>query len=240
VSGINDLWQIDLMDMQKFKRQNSGYRYVCVIIDCFSKYVWLKPIKNKTGQSIVKALALLLMTERPKLIQADQGTEFFNKKVSKMLEAFGPKLYHTFSDKKASIVERVQRTIRMRLGRMFTENGDKKWIDKCADIADSYNNSYHRSIKMKPADVTKQHTEIIYKRLFPSTPLEKAKFKLFDKVRLRRKKTFMEKEYTPKWSEEIYTIKRVKRTNPVTYNLIDPSNLDVKGSLYTEELQHAS
>ena len=56
-----------------------GYRYICVIIDCFSRYVWVKPLKNKTGKATVKALALLLMNERPKLIQADQGTEFFNR-----------------------------------------------------------------------------------------------------------------------------------------------------------------
>ena len=87
-----DLWQIDLLDMQKFARENTGFRYLCVIIDCFTKYVWVKPLKNKTAKSVVKALALLLMTERPKLLQADQGSEFFNKDVARMLQAFGPKL----------------------------------------------------------------------------------------------------------------------------------------------------
>ena len=240
VFGLRELWQIDLLDLQKFSRQNKGYRYICVIIDCFSKYVWLKPIKKKTGLTIVKALALLLMTERPKLIQADQGTEFFNKNVAKMLQAFGPKLYHTFSDKKASIVERVQRTIRMRMGRMFTENGNKNWVDHIDDIAEAYNNSFHRSIKMKPADVTDQDTDTILKRLFPPTPRKKAKFKLSDKVRIKRKKEFMEKEYTPKWSEEIYHIKGVNQTNPFTYKLVDSSGTKIKGSFYTEELQYAS
>lgn len=240
VFGIRELWQIDLLDLQKFSRQNKGYRYICVIIDCFSKYIWLKPIKKKTGVSIVKVLALLLMTERPKLIQADQGTEFFNKNVAKMLQAFGPKLYHTFSDKKASIVERVQRTLRMRMGRMFTENGNKNWIDHIDAIADAYNNSVHRSIKMKPADVTKEHTETIMKRLFPPIPRKRAKFKVLDKVRIKRKKEFMEKEYTPKWSEEIYSIKEVQETNPFTYKLVDSSDTDIKGSFYTEELQYVS
>ena len=59
--------------MQKYSKENDGYRYICVIIDCFSRYVWVKPLKNKTGKATVKALALLLMNERPKLIQADQG-----------------------------------------------------------------------------------------------------------------------------------------------------------------------
>ena len=67
--GPRDLFQIDLLDYQKYSQSNKGFRYVCVIIDVFTKYVWVKPLKNKTGSAIVKALALLLMTERPRLIQ---------------------------------------------------------------------------------------------------------------------------------------------------------------------------
>ena len=85
----NDLWQIDLLDLQKFSAENGGYKYLCVIIDCFSRFVWVKPLLNKTGLSLRKALSLLTMNERPSLIQADQGTEFFNKDIKTMLEAFG-------------------------------------------------------------------------------------------------------------------------------------------------------
>ena len=101
------------------------------------------------------------MTERPNLLQADQGTEFFNKNFSKMLEAFGPKLYHTYSDKKTSQVERVQRTIRQKLGRVFTLNSNNKWIDIIDDVINSYNNSFHRSIKMKPVNVKMEHVAIL-------------------------------------------------------------------------------
>ena len=163
-----DLWQIDLLDMQKYSKENDGYRYICVIIDCFSRYVWVKPLKNKTGKATVKALALLLMNERPKLIQADQGTEFFNRDVKRMLEAFGPKLYHTYTDKKAAIVERVQRTLRGRLGRLFTKRGNFKWIDKIDDIVTAYNNTHHSSIKMKPADVDEEHIANIFFNSLPN------------------------------------------------------------------------
>ena len=168
VYGPRDLWQIDLLDFQKFSSENSGYRYLCVIINCFTKYVYVKPLKNKSGPSLVRALSLLLMTEGPKHVQADQGTEFFNRKVARMLEAFGPKLYHSYSEHKASIVERVQRTLRGRLGKLFTKRGNNVWIDEIDNIVESYNNSYHRSIKMKPADVTERHTAKIRRLLFPS------------------------------------------------------------------------
>ena len=59
--------------------------------------MWVKPLKNKSAKSIVKSLALLIMTERPVRIMTDQGSEFLNADVNRMLEAFGPKLYYVYS-----------------------------------------------------------------------------------------------------------------------------------------------
>ena len=231
-----DLWQIDLLDMQKYSKENDGYRYICVIIDCFSRYVWVKPLKNKTGKATVKALALLLMNERPKLIQADQGTEFFNRDVKRMLEAFGPKLYHTYTDKKAAIVERVQRTLRGRLGRLFTKRGNFKWIDKIDDIVTAYNNTHHSSIKMKPADVDEEHIANIFFNSLPN--LKKTiKFSNGDRVRILIKKNKFAKEFEKSWSEEIFKIKRIQNTNPITYLIEDLDGEDIIGGFYTEELQ---
>ena len=231
-----DLWQIDLLDMQKYSKENDGYRYICVIIDCFSLYVWVKPLKNKTGKATVKALALLLMNERPKLIQADQGTEFFNRDVKRMLEAFGPKLYHTYTDKKAAIVERVQRTLRGRLGRLFTKRGNFKWIDKIDDIVTAYNNTHHSSIKMKPADVDEEHIANIFFNSLPN--LKKTiKFSNGDRVRILIKKNQFAKEFEKSWSEEIFKIKRIQNTNPITYLIEDLDGEDIIGGFYTEELQ---
>ena len=231
-----DLWQIDLLDMQKYSKENDGYRYICVIIDCFSRYVWVKPLKNKTGKATVKALALLLMNERPKLIQADQGTEFFNRDVKRMLKAFGPKLYHTYTDKKAAIVERVQRTLRGRLGRLFTKRGNFKWIDKIDDIVTAYNNTHHSSIKMKPADVDEEHIANIFFNSLPN--LKKTiKFSNGDRVRILIKKNQFAKEFEKSWSEEIFKIKRIQNTNPITYLIEDLDGEDIIGGFYTEELQ---
>ena len=231
-----DLWQIDLLDMQKYSKENDGYRYICVIIDCFSRYVWVKPLKNKTGKATVKALALLLMNERPKLIQADQGTEFFNRDVKRMLEAFGPKLYHTYTDKKAAIVERVQRTLRGRLGRLFTKRGNFKWIDKIDNIVTAYNNTHHSSIKMKPADVDEEHIANIFFNSLPN--LKKTiKFSNGDRVRILIKKNQFAKEFEKSWSEEIFKIKRIQNTNPITYLIEDLDGEDIIGGFYTEELQ---
>lgn len=236
----NDLWQIDLLDLQKFKKENKGYRYLCVIIDTFSKYVWVKPLMDKTGKSLVKALALLIMNERPKKIMADQGTEFYNKKIRKMLEAFGPKLYFVYSDKKASIVERVQRTLRGRLGRLFTKNRNNKWIGNIDDIVKSYNATYHTSIKMKPADVSEEHYAKIRLRLFPGQTGKPAKFRVGQKVRIFAQNNKFSKEYEGRWTTEKFYIKAVKDTQPITYSLEDLDKEPVLGSFYREELQYVN
>ena len=238
--GPRDLWQIDLLDFQKFSAENDGYKYLCVIIDVFTKYVWGKALKNKGGKTIVKNLALLIMTERPKLIQADRGSEFRNRNVSKMLEAFGPRLYHSFSEHKASVVERVQRTLRSRLGRLFTKQNNKVWIHEIQNIIDSYNHTYHRTIQMRPADVTKHHSAMILERLSKNTRREKQQFKKGDRVRIISKKDTFEKEYTPAWTTEIFVVKSVVRTNPITYKLEDLRDEDIEGGFYSAELQHVA
>ena len=231
-----DLWQIDLLDMQKYITENKGHRYICVIIDCFSRFVWVKPLKNKTGKQIVKALALLLMNERPKLIQADQGTEFFNKDVKRMLEAFGPKLYHTFTDKKAAIVKRVQRTLRGRLGRLFTKRKNFKWLDKIDDIVAAYNNSHHRSIDMKPAEVDQEHIANLFFKSISDSKKSK-KFIVGDSVRILIKKDLFKKEFEKSWTDEIFLINKVQNTNPITYLIKDHIGEDILGGFYAEELQ---
>ena len=239
--GINYLWQADLLDLQKFKNENNQYRYACFVIDVFSKKLWVKPLKFKTAAALIKALSLLLMMESPKYLQCDQGSEFFNKKVAKMLEAFGVKLYHSYSDKKASVVERVQRTIRSRLYRAFTHQKYNNWISIIDGIVDSYNNSYHRSIRMAPAAVNSTHTRKIHGLLYPHKKYKKREeFSVSDLVKITNIRKTFQKEAERTWTDENFVIKAKLNTKPVTYYLQDLNGEDIAGSFYFEELQHVS
>ena len=240
--GINELWQADLLDFQKFKDENEQYRYACFIIDVFSKKLWVKPLKFKTGTALTKALSLLIMMELPKKLQCDQGTEFFNKKVAKMLEAFGVKLYHSYSDKKASVVERVQRTIRSRLYRAFTNQKNHNWISIIDNIVDGYNHSYHRSIKMAPADVKPSHTKKIHRTLYPTIKKfkKRTEFKVGNLVKITKFRKTLKKEADRAWTDENFVIKAKLNTKPTTYYLQDLKGEDISGSFYSEELQHVS
>ena len=240
---INYLWQADLLDFRNIKNQNDGYSYICCVIDTFSKKLWTFPLKTKSGSALVKALSKHFLLLRPEKLQVDEGTEFYNKKFKKMLDAYGIHLYSTHSVKKASIVERVQRTLRNRLGKIWTKNKNKRWIDVLPKITSSYNNSYHRSIKMKPIDVEQKDTQTILSRLYKKPKkhkkrrIKKRGIKVGDLVRITQFRKTFKKESEVGWTEEIFIVKQVRKTNPVTYTLQDLLGEDILGGFYWEEVQ---
>ena len=156
-------------------------------------------------------------------------------------------MYSTFTNKKASIVERVQRTIRSRLFKLFTAQNSHKWLEALPKLIDSYNNSTHRSIKMKPSDVKPEHTKILLKRLyFNKKSMEterrekyrKRLFKVGNLVRIVKDKKFYPKEADQRWSTELYEIRKVERRNfPITYLLSDSNGIEMPRSFYQEELR---
>lgn len=237
VKGIEELYQADLVDFQKYTDENDGYRYVCFVIDTFSKKLWVFKLKNKTGLSLKKALQMFLLVNRPKKMQVDQGTEFFNSIFARMMEAFGIKLYHTYSDKKASIVERVQRTIREKLGKLFTKNNNHRWVDHLQDVVDNYNHSYHRSIKMRPADVELKHTHHILKALYPKRKYVMRRYKVGDRVRIVKLRKRFQKGSEQLWTKEIFIVDEIRVTKPTTYILKDSTGEVISGGFYFEELQ---
>ena len=156
-------------------------------------------------------------------------------------------MYSTFTDKKASIVERVQRTIRGRLFKLFTARNNHKWVDALPKIIESYNNSIHSSIKMRPADVKPEHTQILLDRLYGSrkykNTVEREKYrkkllKVGDFVRVVKAKKFYPKEADQRWTTELFKIRIVERRNfPITYLLSDSSGEELPRSFYREELR---
>ena len=107
------------------------------------------------------------------------------------------------------------------------------YIDKLNDIVNEYNNTYHRTIKMKPVDV-KDNIYINFKK---EVNQKDPKFKVGDNVRISKYKNIFAKGYTPNWSEEVFVIKKVKNTVPWTYVINDLNSEKVIGTFYEEELQ---
>ena len=239
VNGIDKIWSADLVDMQAFSKFNRGIKYLLTVIDVFSKYGYLIPLKDKRGKSVAWALKTIFKERKPEKMWVDKGKEFYNKDVKEIIE-----LYSTENEEKSSVVERWIRTMKEKMWKYFTTNSTNVYINVLPDLVGDYNNTRHSSIKMTPVEASKKKNELeVWRNLYPNH-LDiiniNPKFSIGDKVRISKKKKTFEKGYTTRWTEEVFTIVEVKHTSPVTYKIADLNGEEIQGSFYEPELQKTS
>ena len=237
--GPNHQFQIDLSDMSTLSDQNDGYKHMLTCIDVFSKYAWAIPVKNKSADEIVRAFSEIIKDKKPELVQSDEGKEFLNKKFQDLLKQNAINFFTSKNREiKCSVVERFNRTIKNKIWKHFSTTRKYRYIDDLQKIVEGYNNSYHRSIKMKPREVNASNAHIVRRNLYGSSgPDLRFKFNVGDKVRVSKAKGTFEKGYLPNWSEEIFHILRRVPKNPPVYQLKDYNGKTIDGFWYATELQ---
>ena len=237
---IDHIWGIDLITMIKYAKQNNNYKYILTVIDFFSKHSWCYPLKSKTSNEIINSFKDMFkkFKRKPSFIQSDEGSEFTNKLVQKFFNDNNIKWYHTYNrDIKCSICERFNRTIINKIYKNFTLNNNTIWIKDLNKLVKEYNNSYHRTIKMKPVDASKKSNENIVRKNYNFEITDKKpKFSIGDKVRVSLLKNTFEKGYTSNWSEQIYVIDDIKTSNVHYYYLKDLNGEKLDGMFYQQEL----
>jgi len=241
VGGIDHQWQADLADMQSLSKYNKGNKYLLTVIDIFSKYAWAIPIKNKGSKEMANAFKTLFdmsYPRQPLKLQTDAGKEFLNKDVQSFLKFKGIVHFVSNSDQKAAVVERFNRTLKSKIWTYFTAIQTYNYLDKLDDFLKSYNNSYHRSIKMKPIEVTSKNEDNIWANLYlGNNRKQKSSIKEGNLVRISKVKGVFEKGYIPNWSAEHFHVKKEIRKGKPVYHLVDDMGEDIKGEFYEEELQ---
>ena len=230
--------------MQQFSRWNAGYRYLLMVLDVFSKYGWIVPLKDKKGETVMNAFKTILKEGRkPEYLWTDKGKEYYNKHVKELLDKNKITLYSTENEEKSSVCERWNRTIKTKMWKQFTVQGNTQYLDMLPKLVKQYNNTKHSSIKMTPIEASKKKNEgTVYFNLYGNLEQvsSKPKFKIGDKVRISKyKRNVFDKGYTPNWSEEIFTVDEIQHTNPITYKLKDLRDEDIQGSFYEPELLKA-
>ena len=237
--GINDLWQIDLVDLSPLAKDNDGYRYLLMCIDVLSKVGRVRPLKNKSAVSVRDAFAIMIDDVKPTLLQSDKGTEFINSTFQKLLRDNDIRHYTSENDDiKCAVVERWNRTILDRIHRYMTYRNTTRYIDALKGVVTSYNETYHTAIKMIPTDVTARNEAIVRRRLFPPKPKRLSwKFDVGDTVRISGTRRVFNKGYRGNWSEEHFKVVDRYATDPPTYGLQDLMKEPIKGKFYREELQ---
>jgi Integrase core domain/Chromo (CHRromatin Organisation MOdifier) domain len=239
VSGIDEQWQADLVDLQSLAKFNEGYKYILTCIDIFSKSAWAIPLLSKTSENVRAAFAQIFSSGRiPYKLQTDAGTEFVNKEVQKYLKSYDIHFFITNSEKKASVVERFNRTLKEKMWKYFTKQNTYNYVSVLSALLTNYNTSFHRTIGMAPCEVNaKNETEILNRVFRVSSPIKHFKFNIDDAVRISKVKRHFEKGYTPNWSEEYFFVdERIMRDRPV-YKLKDQMHEKVDGVFYEPELQ---
>ena len=185
----DNIWGADLADMQLLSKYNKGIRFLLCVVDIFSKYAWVFPLKDKKCVSIATAFQSILKqsNRKPNKIWVGKGSEFYNASFKKCLRDNDIVVYSTNNEGKSVVAERFIRTLKSKIYKYKTSISKNGYIDKLNDIVDEYNNTYHTTIKMKPIDV-KDNT---YINTDKETNDKDPKFKVGDCVRISKYKTFL-------------------------------------------------
>ena len=142
-------------------------------------------------------------------------------------------MYSIHNEGKSVVAERFIRTLKTKIYKYMTSISKNVYIDKLDDIVNEYNNTYHRTIKMKPVDV-KGNTYIDSNKEVNDQDPE---FQVGDHVRISKCKNIFAKGYTPNWSEEVFVVSKIKNTVPWTYVINDLNGEEIIGTFYEKELQ---
>ena len=150
----DNIWGVNSADMQSLSKFKKGVKYLLCVIDLFSKYAWVIPIKDKKGTSIVNAFKKIISKRKPNKIWVDQGSEFYNQSFKDFLKINNIEMYSTFNEGKSVVAEKCIRTLKNKIFKHITATSKNLYIDMLNDIVNKYNNTVRKTIKIKPIDVT--------------------------------------------------------------------------------------
>ena len=249
VSGIDEQFQADLADVSNLSKDNSGTNYLLFVIDVFSKYLWVLPLKDKTAKSVIEGMSIVFNERKPKKLQTDKGSEFVNRWFKKFMTENNVYFFTTQNVAKASVVERSQRTLKGMMYRMMRQKRSYRYIDYLDQIVASYNASPHRSLHyLAPKQVSKINEANVWASLYlKTTPKSKrkskhvnksfAKFKKGQLVRVSFQKRPFVKSYDDQFSTEVFKIFSSKFIQGIPmYALQDLQGDKIKGHFYNSEL----
>ena len=145
-------------------------------------------------------------------------------------------MYSTYNKGKYVVAERFIRTLKSKIFKLMTTVSKNVYFDVLDDIVNKYNNTVHKTIKMKPIDVTSD----TYAEYNEDSNKKDPKLKVGDHIRISKYKNIFAKGYNPNWSEEVFVVGKIKNTVPWTYVINDLNGEPIAGGFYEKELQNTS
>ena len=179
VAGIDDQFDADLASLIYYADDNNGYKYLVVVIDIFSHYAWVQPLKDKTATQIVNTFDKILSEGRmPKKLRTDAAKDFTSTKFQTFVKGKNIVHFVTHNEKQANYVERFIKTLKSQISRYMIEKNTHRYIDVLQKIVTSYNHPWHSGIRSEPVNVNKQNEKQLWWQMYwPKEPYVKKKKK---------------------------------------------------------------
>ena len=237
---VNYLFEADLCDLSRFKEHNDNTTFLMGAIDVLSKRAFVIPIFSKHHSEMIRAFTQIFNRAIPEKIRTDKGAEFMSRPFQTFLRRHNVHHYVSHGYMKCAVIERFWRTLKGRIMKYLHRNNTFRYIDVLPQIIQSYNKTYHSSIKMSPLDVNSANQEEVWRRLYgtgPKRPLKPAKFSVGEQVRLASLRYQFYKGYYPKFSHEIFFIHEIHNNqHPIMYTIRDMNGELIEGRFYEEEM----
>ncbi|XP_071129909.1 uncharacterized protein [Mytilus edulis] len=245
VNKIDEQFDMDLMDVNSISKSNKDIKFLLVLIDIFSRFLWIEPLKNKTGKEVVAGLKRIFHKGRKcRKLRSDKGTEFVNHIVKSYLKKENIYFFTTQnSQTKANYCERVIKTIKNKMYRIFTKNRNHRYVDILEDIVKNYNKTPHKSLNnIAPQDVNKNNETDLWAYMYlkprKTTGVTPYKFKINDMMRITHGNMIFKRSYDEQFTREIFKVnKRFRMQNIPQYRIIDLLNQEIRGNMYESEMQ---
>ena len=242
---LNEIWSIDLADMQQLAAENSGIRYLLVAVDRLSRFLWVTGLKSKTSRACTGVLKKIIIGQRnaPKIcatkfspgkIWADQGREFAGD-FAQFRNKNGIQIYSTRSETKSALPERSIRTLKSIIFRYLHEHDTIRYIDQLDKFVSIINNRINRMTKLAPIAVFQKDVPYLL-GLCNSVPPRQPKFKVGDRVRIPKKIETFHRGYRIQFTEELFTTSHIPTENRPTYVVKDVNDEIIQGKFYEPEL----
>lgn len=230
----NELFQIDLLDYQKYAKENKGYNWILICVDVFTRKAYAEPMKNKTTEVTKNAFEKIVNKAKPKVVFHDEGGEFKGQ-----FETFVDKeniisIENKFGNHNAlGIIDRFSKTLKTMIAKYMTAKGTPKWVDALPKMLKIYNDTPHSGIKNIRPDNADSGESLVkistlnFEKQTENNQKIKAKvdkLRVGDKVRIKIEKGTFTKGYEITYSKEIYVIEKV---NSSTVSLDDGNDYPI-------------
>ena len=247
-SSVGQIYQLDIADMHRHTRYNKGKRYILTLVDCFSRKLYARGLKQKSADQTAEALKNIFHQIKLEgnllahsYVGLDLGAEFWNKNVYAVFKELNVHPYALRKPLKAAMVENAIRYLKDRIYKYVDSSGDRNWSDKLQSFVNAKNNRPLKSLGgLPPNGVTFENQASVFDNLYPIDKVKKRPLPLTigQKVQISLDRLPFSKSYDGFYSNKYYRVKRRRDHNGIfRYTLEDlDDGAEISGTFYAEEL----